>query len=84
MLSNLYIVQANMRKSRETTHSFFHDPDFEQTSLILFTEPYASRDSTGLPASVLLYHTRWQPFYPTQLCHPTPNRATRAPFRSMI
>ena len=73
-----------MRKSHETTHSFFHDPDFEEASLLLLTEPYASLNSANLPVSVPLYHTKWQSFFPSHVSLPITNRVTRAPFRSMI
>lgn len=73
-----------MRKSRESTHSFFHDPDFVEASLLLLTEPYATLNSANSPESVPLYHTRWQPFFPSHISYPTANRVTRAPFRSMI
>lgn len=47
-----------MRKSRKTTHSFFHDPDFEQASFLLLTEPYATLDAKNHLVSVPLFHTR--------------------------
>lgn len=75
MSGKLYMIQANMRKFRETTHSFFHDPDSEQASLLLFTEPYAKLDVKSHPVSVVLFHTTWQAFYPSQVGHPTANRA---------
>lgn len=73
-----------MRKSCETTCSFFHVPDFEEASFLLLTEPYATLNSANLPESVPLYHTKWQPFFLSHFLHPTPNRVSRAPFRSMI
>lgn len=84
MPGNLHIIQANMRKSRETTHSFFHDPDFEQASFLLFTDPYATLDIANSPMSLPLYHTKWQPFFPSHISKPTANRSSRTPFRSMI
>lgn len=84
MRGKLHIDQTNMRKWRETTHSFFHDPDFEEASLLLFTEPFASLDSENLPVSVPVYHTKWQPFFPSHVFLPTAKRVTRALFRSMI
>ena len=85
MIGKLNIIEANMRKSRETTHSFFHDPDFEDASFLLLTEPYATLDAENHPLSVPLFHsTRWQAFYPSQIIHPKAEKTARTPFRSMI
>lgn len=84
MSGKLHLVQAKMRKSRETSHSFFHDPDFEHANFLLFTEPYAALGEKNTPFSVPTYHTKWQAFYPSEIIQPTSNRAMRAPFRSMI
>lgn len=73
-----------MRKSRESTHSFFHDPDFEEACLLLLTKPYVALNSAKLLESVPCYHTKWQPFFPSLCSQPTTNRAHRVLFRSMI
>ena len=52
MSGKLNTVQANIRKSRETMHSFFHDPDFEDASFLFLTEPYATLDVENHPLSV--------------------------------
>ncbi len=84
MPGKLHLVQANMRKSRETSHSFFHDLDFEHANFLLLTEPYSALGEKNTPFSVPTYHTKWQVFYPSQVIQPTSDRAMRAPFRSMI
>lgn len=73
-----------MRKSRESTHSFFHDPDFERACLLLLTKLYGALNSAKLLESVLCYHTKWQPFFPSLCSQLTTNRAHRVLFRSMI
>ena len=57
MGGKLLIIQANMRKSRKTTHSFFHDPDFERASLFLLTEPYATLNAENKSSSISYYHS---------------------------
>lgn len=81
---NLHIIQANMRKLRETTHSFFHDPNFEQASFLLFTEPYVTLDIANSSTFLLLYYTKWQPFFPSYISKPTANRLSQISFHSMI
>ncbi len=84
MFGKLHLVQVDMRKSCETSHSFFHDQDFEHADFLLFTEPYAALGKKNTLFSVPTYHTKWQAFYPSQVIQPTSNKAIQAPFRSMI
>ncbi len=58
MSGKLHLVQANMRKSSETSHSFFHDPDFQHANFLLFTEPYAALGKKNTLFSVPTYHTK--------------------------
>ncbi len=82
----MLFIQANMRKSRETTHSFFHDPDFKQASFLLLTEPYAILNDQGHPSSssVPNYHSQWQPYYLSSFSQTSPKPKQKAPFRAMI
>lgn len=73
-----------MRKSRETTHSFFHNPNFEDASFLLLTESYATLDPEKPSVICSLFHTRWQAFYPSQIIHPTAERTAYTAFCSMI
>ncbi len=84
MPGKLHLVQANMRKSRETSHSLFHDPDFEHANFLLLTEPYAALGEKNTPFPVATYHTKWQAFYSSQVIQPTSDRAMLAPFCFMI
>lgn len=54
MYYRLHIVKAIMRKLRKTSHSFCHEPDFEEASLLLLIEPYASFNLVNLQVSVSL------------------------------
>ena len=58
MSGKLHLVQVDMRKSCETSHSFFHDPDFEHANFPLFTELYAVLGKKNTLFSVLTYHTK--------------------------
>lgn len=73
-----------MRKSWETTHSFFHDPDFENASFLLLTESYISFNAKSHLLSVFLFYTRWQPFYPSQVIQRIPDQMAPTPFYPMI
>ncbi len=84
MRGKILFIQANMRKSHETTHSFFHDPDFKQASLLLLTEPYSILNTKGHPSSVPTYHLLWQPYYPSCLSRMLQGSKKKAPFWAMI
>ncbi len=84
MPGKLHLFQANMSKSRESSHSFLHDPDFEHANFLLLTEPYAVLGEKNTPFSVPTYHTKWQTFYPSQVIQPTSDRAMQALFCSVI
>lgn len=80
MSGKLHIIQANMRKSCESTRSFFHDPDFENVSLLLLTELYATFNLAKLPESVPLYHTKWQPIFLASVLTSQPTEAIALSF----
>lgn len=84
MPNKFHLVQANMRKSRKTSYSFFHDLEFQHANFLQFTEPYAALNEKNTPVSVPAYHTKWQAFYPCHTTLPTPNKPMRVRFRSMI
>ena len=84
MSGKIPFIQANMRKSHKTTHSFFHDPDFEQASLLLLTELYSILNTEGHPSSVPTYQPLWLPYYPRCLSRTLPRSRKKAPFRAMI
>ncbi len=84
MSDKILFIQANMRKSHKTTHSFFPDPDFEQASFLLLTETYFILNIKGHPSSVPTYHPLWKPYYPSCLSRTLPGSKKKASFRAMI
>lgn len=43
----MLFIQANIRKSHEITHNFFHDLDSEQASFLFLTKLYAILNDQG-------------------------------------
>ena len=84
MGDKLLIIQANIRKACETIYGFFHNPDFERASPLLFTKPYATLNIKNKLSSVLYYYSQWQTYYPSSTSQLLLNRTTKAPFCAMI
>ena len=83
MLStDFQILQANQRKSREVSHSFFNDEGLQPYSAIFTKEPWAKLEN-GTCFTAPAYHTYWQLFYPTKHAIPLEGRSS-SPFRAMI
>lgn len=73
-----------MKKSREIIESCFYNPDFEQVSFLLFTNPYITYDIANSPTSLSFYYTSWQLFFSSYISKLMVNRLSQTPFCFMI
>lgn len=79
--SDFHILQANLRKSREISHSLFNDESLKSHVVIFTTEPWAKFEN-NIYFTAPAYHTYWQPFFPTKQTISLDRRSP--PFRVMI
>ena len=83
MLStDFQILQANLRKSREVSHSLFNNESLQPYAAIFITEPWAKLEN-GTCFTAPAYHTYWQPFFPTKYAVSLERRSP-SPFCAMI
>ena len=76
------ILQANLRKSREVSHSLFNDESLQSYAAIFTTEPWTKfENNTCVTAPA--YHTYWESFFPTTQVISL-ERQSPSPFRAMI
>ena len=72
------ILQANLRKTRETQLSLLNDEELQNFGLLLIQEPHCYRTEEGI-ITAPQHHAYWTPYTPT-----TDNPTGYWPFRSMI
>ena len=78
MSMDFRILQANLRKTRETQLSLLNDEGLQDFGLLLIQEPHCYRTEEGI-ITAPQHHAYWTPYTPT-----THNPAGYWPFRSMI
>src|SRR5437762_2203129 len=78
MRKGFKILQANLRKSRETQLNLMNDKSLQEFALLLITEPSCSRNAEGKAIITPIYHNYWTQQLPLKL------HAEGAPVRSMI
>lgn len=59
MSSKLYMIQANIRKSQEATHSFCHNLDFELAYFLFLTESYTTLDGKNHSILIFFFYIKW-------------------------
>lgn len=59
------IVQANVNKSQNVSHSLLNDQDLKENAFLLLTEPWSHISEEAYSAP--LYHPQRQPFFPSKI-----------------
>lgn len=62
---DFHILRANLRKSRDISHSLFNDESLKQYAAIFTTEPWAMCEN-NICSTAPAYHSYWQPCFPTK------------------
>lgn len=79
--SQLQILQANVRKSHEVSHSLFNDNGLKNFSFLFLTEPATAMRNNEI-TTVPLFHSVWTPIFPSKLR--TNTHYNNGHFRAMI
>ena len=58
------ILQANLRKSKDISQSFFNNNALESYLVIFITKPWPKLDNCLIPFLVPYTYMHWQPFFP--------------------
>ena len=59
------IVQANVNKSQNVSHSLLNDQDLKENAFLLLTEPWSHISEEAYSAP--LYHSQRQLFFPSKI-----------------